>query len=219
MGTAQPQRADSINGKPKRRTQAERTAQSDHKMLQAAVGLIAQKGSTDWTLAEVGQNAGYTGGLVSHRFGSKNGLLLAVAQRIVELFVDKILGQSAEVQKPATRLISFFEIYAKLLQEKSDLFIAFHRLMADSHNALPQLRPTFEAINVNLLTAFASTFEEGQRDGSFRKDIDLDFEAYAFVALFRGLTNLWLTGPHDLNLDDFVSYECGQFRERVLVNP
>ncbi|MEE9433760.1 MAG: TetR/AcrR family transcriptional regulator [Sphingorhabdus sp.] len=217
MGSAQHSHANDGSKKPKRRSQAERTATSDHQMLQAAVSLIALKGSTDWTLAEVGRNAGYTGGLVSHRFGSKNGLLLAVTNRIVELFVDKILGQSAQTQKPARRLISFFEVYAHQLQEGSDLFIAFHRLMADSHTTLPQLRPTFEAINVNLLTAIASALKEGQCDGSIRKNINMEFEAYAFVALFRGLTNLWMTGPRDLNLDEFVRYECEQFRRRILV--
>ncbi len=217
MGAAQHSHANDGGKKPKRRTQAERTARSDHQMLQAAVSLIARKGSTDWTLAEVGRSAGYTAGLVSHRFGSKNGLLLAVTDRIVELFVGKTLGDIDQTQKPAKRLISFLEIYAAQLQEGSDLFIAFHRLMAESHNALPQLRPTFEAINGNLLSAIALVFKEGQADGSIRKDIDREFESFAFVALFRGLTNLWMTGSRSIDLDRFVDYECGQFRNRILV--
>ncbi len=205
--------------KIKRRTQAERIAQSKHKILHAAVTLIALKGPTDWTLAEVGKNAGYTGGLVSHRFGSKKGLLLAVTDRIVELFIEKNLAQKVSGKSSSELLISFLNLYIHQLKEGSDLFIAYHRLMSESQSTLPQLRPAFLNINIRLLTAFEDAIRDGQEDGTINLDVNPKYEAYSFAALFRGLTNLWLTGAQDINIDDYAQYECGQLLDRILVKP
>ena len=199
----------------KRRTQSERIAQSEHQILHAAVTIIAQKGPTDWTLAEVGRNAGYTGGLVSHRFGSKNGLLLAVTDRIVELFIEKSVEEQLKGKSSSGFLVSFFELYIQQLKEGDDLFIAFHRLMAESQSTLPQLRPAFEKINKRLHGSFANTIREGQENGSLKSELNPDFEAYSFVALFRGLTNLWLTGPRCIDIDAYAKYERDRLLERL----
>ena len=49
---------------PRRRTQAERTALSEKLILRAAIKLIARQGYSRTTLAEIGKEAGYSGGLV-----------------------------------------------------------------------------------------------------------------------------------------------------------
>jgi AcrR family transcriptional regulator len=53
-----------------RRTQAERSALSEQRIMRAATKLIGRNGYTKTTLAEIGREAGYTAGLVSHGFGS-----------------------------------------------------------------------------------------------------------------------------------------------------
>ena len=69
-----------------RRTQAERTATAARRMLRAAGSLIARQGYTKTSLAQVGKQAGYTGGLVSHHFGSKEGLLRELVGNITGRF-------------------------------------------------------------------------------------------------------------------------------------
>ena len=55
-------------------------------MLEAALSIVAQRGAGRMTLAEVGEAAGYSRGLPAHRFGSKAGLLHALAGYIGERF-------------------------------------------------------------------------------------------------------------------------------------
>lgn len=57
-----------------RRTQAERVAESDHRLMEAAIRLVARVGYTHTTLESIGVEAGYSRGLVQHRFGSKDRL-------------------------------------------------------------------------------------------------------------------------------------------------
>lgn len=53
---------------------------TDEALLAAAIAVVSQRGPAAFTLAEVGRAAGLTQGAVSHRFGSKRGLLLAIAR-------------------------------------------------------------------------------------------------------------------------------------------
>ena len=66
------------------RTQAERTAESDARMLAAAVQLIVERGADGMTLKDVGEFAGYSRGLAGHRFGSKAGLFSALVRSVGE---------------------------------------------------------------------------------------------------------------------------------------
>jgi AcrR family transcriptional regulator len=78
--------ADGTGPRPRRRTQAERREQAERRLLDAALAVVARRGSVRMTLAEVGEAAGYSRGLPAHRFGSKAGLLRALAAHIGELF-------------------------------------------------------------------------------------------------------------------------------------
>jgi AcrR family transcriptional regulator len=61
--------------KTRRRTQAERSAQSDERMFKAAIELINERGTQKTTLKEIGERAGYSRGLAHSRFGSKEAFL------------------------------------------------------------------------------------------------------------------------------------------------
>lgn len=85
------------NGSPKRRrTQAERTAESNDRMISAAIELLLEKGTAGTTLNDVGTVAGYSRGLVSHRFGTRDKLFQAVLDRVERswqaLFREEIRG-------------------------------------------------------------------------------------------------------------------------------
>src|ERR1700748_893308 len=67
-------------GQKLRRTQAERAAESDRRLLRAALKLIAERGYRNTSLAAIGEEAGYSRGLVNDRFGSKAGLLWALVK-------------------------------------------------------------------------------------------------------------------------------------------
>ena len=65
---------------PKRRKQAERTALSDRLLTEAAIELLVKHGLQGTTLQGVGERAGYSRGLATHRFGSKAGLFAKVLE-------------------------------------------------------------------------------------------------------------------------------------------
>src|SRR5262245_31521106 len=64
-----------------RRTQAARSALSGNRLMEATLALIAERGYHHASLQAIGARAGYSRGLVSHRFGSKEGLVWAIFER------------------------------------------------------------------------------------------------------------------------------------------
>ncbi|MBT4162000.1 MAG: TetR/AcrR family transcriptional regulator, partial [Gammaproteobacteria bacterium] len=97
----------------KRRTQEERKAESERQIIGAAIKIFARQGYLRTTLNEVGEEAGYTGGLVSHRFGSKAGLLKAVITNIGTRFINDQIGEALETDTAQEALCNYIAIYLK----------------------------------------------------------------------------------------------------------
>ena len=111
---------------PIRRTQAERTAETRRRILDAVVQSIAEVGFQRTTATEIARRAGVTWGAVQHHFGAKGGILEAVLEDTFERFEAR-LGDIPADAKLARRVSLFVE-------------------RAWEHFASPHFRSTFEIL-------------------------------------------------------------------------
>jgi AcrR family transcriptional regulator len=91
---------------PVRRTQAERTAETRRRILDAVVESIAEVGFQRTTATEIARRAGVTWGAVQHHFGAKGGILEAVLEDTFERFEER-LGD-IPVDAPLARRVALF---------------------------------------------------------------------------------------------------------------
>lgn len=96
-----------------RRSHAERTHESDQKMLAAAVELITDKGMDNMTLKAVGERAGYSRGLAGYRFGSRQGLFEFIMHSVGERWLERLSS--------ATRDLAGVEAMQAAVQAHCDL--------------------------------------------------------------------------------------------------
>jgi AcrR family transcriptional regulator len=86
----------------KRRTQKERTATTQRKLLNSAVKLIAAHGIAGVSIPQIAKHAGVTSGAVQHHFGSREALLIAVVAEFVGVMRaqsgDRIVDSTASVE-------------------------------------------------------------------------------------------------------------------------
>ena len=61
-----------------RRSQAERRDESQRSLVEATLAVVANRGVSAATFDEIGRAAGYSRGLATQKFGSKQGLIEAV---------------------------------------------------------------------------------------------------------------------------------------------
>jgi AcrR family transcriptional regulator len=76
-----------VNASPTgRRTQRQRRAESEQKLLEATAQLIVERGFNDLSLAAIGKRAGCSHALVNHLFGTKAVLIERLSDNVDELY-------------------------------------------------------------------------------------------------------------------------------------
>ena len=134
-------------GLPNRRlTQAERTEISDMKMLDATVDLIVSRGPSATSLKEVGLKAGYSRGLASQRFGSKDNLMAFVLRNIGDVWLQQL--KSATFGKTGIEAIHrALDEHYRFCLEAPKRVRAFYTLWFESVNAGTELETIIEKIH------------------------------------------------------------------------
>jgi TetR/AcrR family transcriptional regulator len=149
-------------------------------ILDAAERLFAAQGFPRTTIKQIGHAAGVNSALLYYYFGDKDRLYHEVLQRLVGTLVARTSGRLAAVGSPAQRLRGLLEAQAEVLASHPNLPKLFLRELAD-HGA------AHAAEQVQLLAAttfrmLCDLVREGQRDGSFRADLDPRFAAVSVIS-------------------------------------
>lgn len=151
-----------------RRTHVERQRDAEDRLTQALAELIAEQGYERTTAAQIGERAGYSRAAVRDRYGSKDGLLLALHERYEHLLLG---GGAAGAGRPETlddffaRLTDFATAHPVWLKA---IFIVSFESVGASEAFAPVVRrwiDTLEATASRLLVA-------EQAAGRVRADLD-----------------------------------------------
>jgi AcrR family transcriptional regulator len=179
----------------RRRTQAERTALSEDRLLVAALELISERGYDRTTLQAIGDAAGYSRGLVSHRFGSKEGLLWALLERMFEHWGADSLQPAVGAQVGIAALHAAVEAMRQSMHAAPERLRAFYALLFESLGPLPVLRPKVAEFHRRQRAAVAEWIAAGVRAGVVRAEVDAATQAALFMSAIRGAAYQWLIDP------------------------
>ena len=187
-----------------RRTQEERKAQSERRIIRAAMELFATQGYLQTTMNQVGQAAGYTGGLVSHRFGSKKGLLKAVLMHISQRFLEDQLRPSADAPSAEQALRSVVEIYLKEVTIRQSRIRALYVIMGEALGAVPEVQTEIAHLNEGFRLRLTKLVQRGVDNGEFNSSVDPEAAGILILALLRGVTMQALADPKAIDLNQMI---------------
>lgn len=185
----------------KRRTQAERTAASDAAMFKAAIKLIASEGPSSMTLTKIGKESGFSGGLVSYRFGSKRNLLIATADRILELWQKRVIEPANLDSDTLEGLEMVVRLYFKAVRSRSDLMMAQFRLMNVSYSSYPELQPAFQDYDKKLRANIAEHIDRARARGDVKAEADTHTFAIMLMGMLRGIAMQSFVDPKAVDLN------------------
>ena len=188
----------------KRRTQAERRAESGAKLLRAAIELIGEKGYSQTTLEDIGLRAGYSRGLVSHRYGSKEGLARALIKEITRDLDQSGSGLGEQGISGLSALRAFIKRYILNVKRAGAATRAFYILMFESLGPLDWLRKDFDKIAGRFLNFVVAALEEAKAAGEIPADTDCRTAGFHIVASMRGFSLMWITDPGSTDPDKLV---------------
>jgi AcrR family transcriptional regulator len=183
-----------------RRTQAERVEASDRALIDAAITLIAERGYDRTTLAAIGETAGYSRGLVTQRFGSKEGLLWAVVEEMLAVWSAQAVRPRVGDRVGVDALRSTLAVYLDAVARRPQNIRAYYALLREADGPVPAVRDHIVKIHRDERDAIAAWIADGQSVGVVRPDVDPRAEAVVFLGVLRGVTGQWLLDPERVDI-------------------
>lgn len=177
-----------------RRKQADRTALSDRKLTEAAIDLMVHHGIQGTTLQAVGERAGYSRGLATHRFGSKAGLfgkVLQVASADWLERVQKAVGGLTGVEA----LCAATDAGEQFFLERPDEVRAMYLLWFLSIDPSADYRANLANVHNAQRRDAAAWIRAGQKAGQIDPALDPMRIAEQYVAAMAGIAYQWLANP------------------------
>lgn len=181
-------------------TQAERTARSDAAMFSAAIDLINEQGTRKMTLKEIGERAGYSRGLASYRFGSKDGLLSELLARFNKRWKEHLAEHLTDKQGlDAIRggiwaQRDFFDSEPRYLG-------AMYRIWYESLGSDSSVRGALAKQHGIYREDVRSWMLQGIESGDISSTIDVDQFAVRYCSFMFGTIYQWLVDAESLDLD------------------
>ena len=188
-----------------RRTQAERRAASEERLLEAAATLVATRGTARASVGDIAAAAGCSRGLPTYLFGSKEGLLLALADYLVERFRTRLFEPALDHQKGLPALLIWLRVYIDSLRGPELQVRAACVLLGEALGSEPAFLPAINRLHRNVRSMVEHYLCEGMERGEVRGDVDPAAHAALLVGTLRGVSLLAVTDPESLDLDALAS--------------
>jgi len=194
-----------ITGRPLEppRTQAERSAMAESRMVDAAIELLNSVGIQGTTLVAIGEMAGYSRGLATHHFGSKTGLFRTVLKRVSaawnEELVRNIEGKTG-LQAMTTAIDSHL---AHALRHPENIRVQ-NILWGAALDPSSEFKPNVAEFMRIQRESVAAWISGGQESGQIDQGINAKRIAEQFYGGLIGINNQWLVSP---DFDLVAAYE------------
>ena len=193
--------------KPPRRTQADRRATSEQRIIDAAMRVIVRKGTDRLTLSEVGAEAGYSRGLPAHLFGNKEGLLL----RVVERYMSYVVGRThfalpdwergQGMKQLRTIIHTWIETGVRFPEYfRTYLILSGEAAREESTRMGVTLRARIRKMNSRTREELVRYLGQGKKHGDVAASVDPEHAAMLIISTLSGLLALWVLDPRALDL-------------------
>jgi AcrR family transcriptional regulator len=182
------------------RTHAERRREAETKIVQAAFDIVARRGVDQLTLAEAGEEAGYSRALPAHYFDNREALLAAVAEHAVKNYRRRLSEQNVAAGEGADSLLATIAFYLDDSRGWPKKLRAFYEV-TNAALRWPSIAEVVARINQEWIDRVATQIRAAQRQGDIRADIDPVAEAVAVSGAMRGIMSQWLVDSDAIDLD------------------
>jgi AcrR family transcriptional regulator len=170
-----------------RKTQEERRGEAEQRLIEAAAAMVSEAGPAKVTVANVGERAGYSRGLVSHHFGSKRALMQRLVESVTYQFREALFDQQ-QSNDALDELGTLIDIYFDVVSDLQPINRARLVLWADAvANPSDDIRPAM----VNADKEFREEIEKRLRQAIATSQVPPNVNAHGLatviIAMLRGV--------------------------------
>ena len=186
-------------------TQAERTALSDQRMFEVAIELVNERGTAKTTLKDIGEGAGYSRGLASYRFGSKDGLWMELFARFDHIWKAH-LSEYLTGKRGLAALQAAIQAQRDIFTRESGYLRAMYILWYESLGRESDIRASLASHHVIYRRDVQQWIEQGQEAGEIRADVDPANFATGYCSTMFGTIYQWVVAPDAIDLEAFFEH-------------
>lgn len=169
-----------------------RSKLSTRRLLEAAGELIAERGYEQASLAAIGERAGYSRGLVTTRFGTKENLLTVLMERVTHDWVEHNVLPEIEGLPGLDAMLTYLDTVIEQLERDPEAMHVLWALSFEAARTTSPLREHFVPYHRATLSTITTFLKAGIADGSVDPAIDPDAEALLYTATLRGMAYHWM---------------------------
>src|SRR5579859_340513 len=173
---------------------------SPARLLQAAAHLIADKGYGRTSLIEIANASGYSHGLVTLRFGSKEGLLRALFDRMTADWTAREIRPAIVGHVGMDAIRALLDVTREAIRRNPTNVRALYALMFEAVLGVDVLEERVQAFHESQRVMYHDILARGIEAGGVRADTNIDEAASLIISLIRGAGYQWLLEP-DYDLD------------------
>lgn len=184
-----------------RRSQAERRADSERRLLRASAELIVERGLDRTSLADIGRRAGASHAAVNHRFGSKDELVDRLIEEAGSYYAD-VAGRRLAGLHGLDALVGLARLYLELVRSADPLGRVHIVLWSEAISQTADRRAAHLAWDRLLHRTVLGLLRDAERLGQADPGTATTETAASIVGMLRGIAMQLLLDPEDLDLDE-----------------
>src|SRR6187551_525441 len=158
-------------------------------ILKAATSVFAGKGFFNAKVADIAAAAGIADGTVYLYFKSKDEILHSIFDQAMEEFIAEGKRELEGITGAAAKLTRIAELHLEKLGADRDLAVVFQVELRGSTKFMREFSAAGFAEYLSLIRA---TFEEGQRAGVFRADLNANVVAKILFGALDEMATNWI---------------------------
>jgi AcrR family transcriptional regulator len=189
----------------------EQSELSRERLIEAATRLFAERGYRDASVQAIGEAAGISRGSIFWHFGSKEGLLWAVVQRVFARWEAETLVPEVGDARGEEAIGRALRAHRRFLADEGGTLRLLFVLMFEALGPRPELAGEFARLHRDLRELATPWLEEAVADGDFRSDVDPETIVTLIIATLGGIVYQYLLDAEGVDLD-----RCYADLERVL---
>jgi AcrR family transcriptional regulator len=174
-----------------RRRQADRSALSDRRLTEAAIELLVKLGMEGTTLQAVGEQAGYSRALATHRFGSKSGLFAHVLKGATNEWLERV-QKAVGAKVGAEAICAVTNATEKFIRERPKVVRVMYMLWFQSLDPGAAFHPNIAAVHKAQRRDLESWIRAGQKAGQVNRAVNARRCAEQYCATMAGIAYQWL---------------------------
>ncbi|TCM60456.1 TetR family transcriptional regulator [Acinetobacter calcoaceticus] len=168
--------------------------ESDKKIIQHTILLLAKGGINAVTMQAVGEGAGYSRGIITRRYGSKEKLLLRVLHHLNDWFRGMLI-EATWRQHGITAIESLIKAMADRCYEYAVEVKAYFTLCCMAETADRQFNRSLLGMRKEMTQCYIQWLKEARVLEEITRNVDIEMMADLIMSAVMGLVQSWMINP------------------------